>query len=81
MTPSHKTGEHAETLKLPWRADNAYPEVERAFVDLRAAFEDVLATSCASGPMDERGELESTTRARRHLAPAVLAGRFLQAVK
>jgi hypothetical protein len=81
QTPSHKTGTLTETLVLPWREDNRYPEVEEAFAALRRAFEAMLESAGASGPMDERGGLETTAAARRGMARAFLAERFLASAK
>jgi len=81
MTPSHQTGKAEEALKLPWRADNAYPEVEQAFVLLRQAFEAALALAVDSAPMDETGSLETSEATRRRIAPALAAQRLLRAVR
>lgn len=81
MTPSHRQGEVAESLRLPWRADNAYPEVEAGFAALREAFEAILAESSDSGPMDDRGTLETSAGVRRAIAPAAAAERILRAVR
>ncbi|MFO7596169.1 MAG: hypothetical protein R6W92_07455 [Desulfocurvibacter africanus] len=81
MTPSHKTGKASETLKLPWRQDNAYPEVEQSFMQLREAFERVLVETADSPPMRASGNLETSGNAKRAVAPAFAAGRILQVVK
>ncbi len=81
MTPSHKTGELSEALKLPWREDNSYPEVAESFAALRAAFEAALAQAVQSAPMQENGSLETTAEAKRLVAPAFAAQRLLQLVR
>lgn len=81
MTPSHQTGKAGDTLKLPWREDNVYPEVEQAFAMLRDAFEAALAQAVDSAPMDQSGSLETSEAARRHIAPALAAQRLLRAVR
>lgn len=80
LTPSHSKGEYSERITLPWRADNAYPEVERAFQDLRDAFERMLERTLESLPMNEQGRLETSSAAKRLIAPAFAAERFLRAV-
>ena len=77
-TPSHRGRSWPQTLRLPWRADNSYPEVEASFAALREAFEAQLAQACASEPMREEGSLASSESSRAFVAPAVLAERFLR---
>lgn len=81
MTPSHKSWSATEEIRLPWRADNNYPEVEASFAALRAAFEAALQESCESKPLKAHGTLESTAAAQKCIAPAFAAERFLQVVK
>ena len=76
--PSHKGRSWPQSLRLPWRADNSYPEVEASFIELRRAFEEELAKAGASQPMKEENSLQSTEAAKTAIAPAVLAERFLQ---
>ncbi len=79
MTPSHKDGSASQSLKLPWREDNAYPEVEESFTLLRDAFEEALARAVQSAPMNLIGRLETSSAMRRTIAPAFAAGRILRA--
>jgi len=72
---------HDHALRLPWREDNHYPEVEDSFRELRRAFEAALAQAHASEPLDLRGELALTQALRRELAPAVMAERLLRLAK
>lgn len=76
--PSHAGREAETTLRLPWREDNAYPEVEASFALLRDACEAQLTSAHASEPMTLRGELRATESMRRHVAPAVVAERLLR---
>ncbi len=39
---SHKGNLWKQKLKLPWREDNQYPEIEESFKLLRSAFEEEL---------------------------------------
>lgn len=80
MTPSHKDGTTSARLKLPWREDNAYPEVEASFALLRTAFERALAHALDSAPMHVRGRLETSEPMRQAVAPALAAQRILRAV-
>lgn len=77
-TPNHATGTLRQSLRLPWRRDNLYPEVETSFRELRRAFETAMAEAGASEPMDIRGELALSASLRRELAPALLADRLLR---
>ncbi len=76
--PSHKGKSWPQTLRLPWREDNAYPEVEASFRAFRTAFEDMVRDAYASAPMNEDGSLSSSGSARMHVAPGVAAARFLR---
>lgn len=78
QTPHHKDGSCSECYVLPWRADNSYPEVEAAFDLLRERFEQGVREACASAPMDEHGELETSSTTKRQLAPSVAADRILR---
>ncbi|MBQ8744014.1 MAG: hypothetical protein IJZ18_02380, partial [Mailhella sp.] len=70
-----------QTLRLPWRADNAYPEVEESFNAFRDAFEKMLAETYASQPINEERSLSSSSQSRSHVAAGVLAERFLSAAR
>lgn len=80
-TPSHKTGDLNETMTLPWRENNAYPEVEASLAQLQMAFEEMLQASSASDPINIGNEMETTTAAKQQIASAFLAERILQAAK
>jgi hypothetical protein len=80
MTPSHRTGKAEADLKLPWREDNSYPEVEASFKALRDAFEEALAGASASKPMQLSGCLETSGIAKKTIAPAFAAERILKVV-
>lgn len=77
-TPGHKSRKCSASLRLPWRDDNEYPEVEESLAALRAAFEEQLALSHASEPMSQRGELRGTLASRRGVAASALAGQMLR---
>ncbi|MFV0349227.1 MAG: hypothetical protein ACK5JO_11620 [Halodesulfovibrio sp.] len=80
MTPSHKTVTVTESVRLPWREDNSYPEVAASFTLLREAFEKELAAASASQPMQESGSLQTTAGTKRSIAPACAAERLLKVV-
>ena len=71
--PSHKGRLWKQSLRLPWREGNDYPEVEQSFKKLRDAFEAELKAAYDSLPMDESNSFD----ARRFIAPGILAERFL----
>ncbi|WP_027186589.1 hypothetical protein [Desulfovibrio inopinatus] len=81
MTPSHKVGQYDERIKLPWRENNTYPEIESSFLKLRIAFEEALLLASESSPISEQGMLETSTSTKRNIAFAVAASRVLQAVR
>lgn len=76
--PSHKQHTWQNTLRLPWRENNNYPEVKESLEALRAKFEELLNAANASLPMDENDSLSISEAARDAIAPAVLGARFLQ---
>ena len=77
-TPAHRGGARHQSLRLPWRGDNDYPEVEASFITLREALEAEIARAYASSPMREERALHTSDAAKAAVAPAVLAERFLQ---
>lgn len=79
-TPSHKTGHRRETLMLPMRRDNDYPEVENSFGQLRRVFEEALLAAYANSAFEIRGRMEMTPSTKQRIAPAVAARRFLAVV-
>ncbi|PIE71311.1 MAG: hypothetical protein CSA22_03350 [Deltaproteobacteria bacterium] len=79
-TPSHKTGVHEDGMTLPFRENGEYPEVEAAFLDLRAAFEKELSKTCDCRGFQSKGALELTPEARRRIAPGIAAAQMLRAI-
>lgn len=79
--PSHKGRHGSQSLRLPWRADNSYPEVEASFRLLREAFEQELRRAGDSHPMHEENSLELGRTALREVVPAIIGRRFLEAVE
>ncbi len=77
-SPGHKGREKEHTLRLPWREDNHYPEVEKSFAILRTVLEEQLASAYASGPIDVAGEMNTSREMKTQIAPDVLAKRLLQ---
>lgn len=75
--PPHKGRFGSTSLRLPWREDNHYPEVEASFQALRQAFEAELGRTCASLPMRESGSLQLRPATLRAVAPGILAARLL----
>jgi hypothetical protein len=77
--PSHLGHSWTRTLRLPWREDNEYPEIEDSFLLLREALEKELDAACRSTPMQTQGMVGTSDRAKVGMAPALLAERFLRA--
>ena len=76
--PSHVGHPMLHTLTLPWRSDNDYPEVQASFDRLREALEREIERASKSEPMDEKGSVRASMRAKKLLAPDVAAVRFLR---
>jgi hypothetical protein len=77
-SPAHKGRERDNELRLPWRENNKYPEVEESFILLRKALEEQLASAHSSEPMNEEGEMGTSTEMKTTIAPDILAKRLLQ---
>ena len=75
-SPSHKGHSWTHTVKLPWRENNEYPEVEASFLLLRDALEKELRAACLSQPMQLRGSVQTSREAKAGMAPGLLAERF-----
>lgn len=76
-TPSHKGSPFPHTLVLPWREDNAYPEVEASFERLRRELEAELARAAASLPLHVKRSLRASLPGKVALAPSVAAEKLL----
>ncbi len=77
-TPSHIGHPMLHTLTLPWREDNAYPEVESSFHKLRDALEEEIARARSSEPMDVEGSVQASLQVKKSMAADVAAVRFLR---
>ena len=77
VTPSFWSGKAEGKMVLPWRKDNAYPEIEAGFERVRDAIEMEVERATQSLPMETGGELEMGLSAKRKLAPARVADRML----
>ncbi len=75
--PSHKTGHCRDTLMLPMRRNNDYPEVEESFRELRRVYEDALLDAYANSAFEKQGRLDMTSATKRRIAPVVAVRRFL----
>ena len=78
--PSHKGHSWMRSLRLPWRENNEYPEVEASFHLLRSVFETELHSAYESKPIADSYNLQTSNAAKRNIAPGVLAERFLHLV-
>ncbi len=78
---SHKGRLWAQEIRLPWRENNDYPEVEESFKALRTEFEKELANANASKEMKVTNSLQITEKATLDIAPSLLAERFLDFAK
>lgn len=78
---SHKGNLWPQKIRLPWREDNEYPEVEESFKKLRTVFEKELASANASVAMQKSSSLQITDTATQFVAPSILAERFLTFAK
>ncbi|TYT73246.1 hypothetical protein [Desulfobotulus mexicanus] len=80
ITPAHKSGKSDGRMILPWRENNAYPEVITGFERVREAMEKVLAEAAASTPMHEEEKMALGIMVRKQLAPGLAADRMLSSV-
>ncbi|XPV75067.1 MAG: hypothetical protein ACNI27_10530 [Desulfovibrio sp.] len=78
-TPSHKVGTVSGSLRLPWREDNSYPEVEAGFKVLRDSFEAVVKSVYDSAPLEKVEELGMSTDLKKHLSSGIAAKKMLLA--
>ncbi len=78
---SHKGNLHKQNIRLPWRQDNHYPEIEESFQLLRKAFEEELESANNSLSMEETSFLQISDLSTQNIAPAVLAEKFLNFAK
>lgn len=78
---SHKGHLWTQKIRLPWRENNEYPEVEESFKKLRAVFEQELANANASCAMQTSHSLQISDAATQSIAPSILAERFLTFAK
>ncbi len=74
---SHKGSIWTQKMRLPWRENNEYPEVDESFKLLRQAFEEELERANASLPMNKSECLQITDVTSQNIAPTVLAEKFL----
>ena len=81
QTPSHKTKDSLTSIKLPWKDSNEYPEVEASFTLLRDTFELALQKAMGSTALDERGELSTSAKAKKVIAPSFAAERILNSIQ
>ena len=79
--PPHKGGHGSTSLRLPWRADNEYPEVAASFARLREAYEQELARAYASEPMNQSQSLRVRSPLLRETAPGILGQRILEGLR
>ncbi len=78
---SHKGKAWKQELRLPWREDNSYPEVEESFELLRKAFEKELHDANTSKPINESSYMQLSSLTTQNVAPSVLAEKFLKFAK
>lgn len=79
--PPHKGNSGTTCLRLPWRADNAYPEVPASFERLRDAYEKELARAYTSQPMQHSQSLTLRSPLLRETAPGILGQRILEGLR
>ncbi len=78
---SHKGRLWPQEIRLSWREDNLYPEIEESFKMLRQAFEEELAKANNSKEINISSSLDITEQAHLEIAPSILAEKFLDFAK
>ena len=79
-TPCHKNKELEGSVRLPWREDNLYPEIEQSFDLLRGVFEQALRAAYDSLPLETGQQMNSSAPMKKHIASDLAAQRLLRAV-
>lgn len=74
--PHFKTGSRTETIKLPFRRSNHYPEVDQSFELLRLEHEEAVQQALGCSPISIQGELDFTAGTRKNIAGAVARKKF-----
>ena len=75
--PHFKTGEIREFIRLPYRENMDYPEVEASFRMLRERFEAMVRRVYGQSPFEETGSLDVTPETAKDIAAAVTARKLL----
>lgn len=75
--PYFKTGERGECIRLPFRENGGYPEVEASFKRLRCEYEKIVRQAYDHKPLNETNELDMSPETRRHIAANVFSSRLL----
>jgi hypothetical protein len=65
---------------LPMRRNNAYPEVEASFRQLRRVFKAALPEAYANSAFETHDRLEMTSATKKRVAPNIVTQRFLAMV-
>lgn len=76
--PWFKIGQDAGFLRLPFRENGKYPEVEESFKKLRKEYEIIVCQAYRWEAIDEAGALHTTEETREAIAGTIAAKKMLE---
>ncbi len=75
--PYFKTGIIKDFIRLPFQADDTFPEVENSFLLLRDTYEKVVASVYSIEPVNQQKELTTSQKTKEKIAAALTAQKML----
>ncbi len=75
--PHFTRGTLREHLRLPFREDGEYPEIEQSFARLREKFEAIVQEAYHQKPISITGEMDITSETRKAVAASLAAKKML----
>ena len=76
-TPYFKDGQTCKFIRLPFREDGKYPEVEQSFNQLREQHEKLVREAYSKKPIKKEVELDFTQKTKEAIAGALAAKKML----
>lgn len=75
--PYLKDNEIKNVIRLPFREEGEYPEVEDSFEVLRHAYEKIVKQAYGHGPISRQGDMEMTPETKRTIAAKIARAKLL----
>lgn len=76
-TPYFRDGHLTEYIRLPFREDGKYPEIEETFSKLRAEYEKIVQEAYGSVPISENKELDTSEDTKQIIAAHLVSRKML----